>query len=44
MRTATLIEPYLGYRNIILIEKWDTKWKWRFAEVANIFGCMRMSS
>lgn len=27
MRTATLIEPYLGYRNIILIEKWDTKWK-----------------
>lgn len=27
MRTATLIEPYLGYRNIILIEKWDTKWE-----------------
>lgn len=39
MRIATLIEPYLGYRNIILIEKWDTKW-----EVANIFGCMRTSS
>lgn len=27
MRTATLIDPYLGYRNIILIEKWDTKWE-----------------
>ena len=27
MRTATLIEPYLGYRNIILIKKWDTKWE-----------------
>lgn len=25
MRTATLIEPYLGYRNIILIKKWEVE-------------------
>ena len=33
MRTATLIEPYLGYRNIILIKKWDTKWELDYGEV-----------
>ncbi len=27
MRTATLKEPYKGYRNIILIEKWGDKWE-----------------
>ena len=27
MRTATLKEPYKGYRNIILIENWGDKWE-----------------
>lgn len=27
MRTATLKEPYKGYRNIILIECWGDKWE-----------------
>ncbi len=26
-RTATLIEPYKGYRNIVLIEKSGYKWR-----------------
>ncbi len=44
MRTATLIEPYLGYRNIILIKKWDTKWEVEICGgVASIFGYMKMS-
>lgn len=28
MRTATLKEPYKGYRNIILIEYWPNMHKW----------------
>lgn len=28
MRTATLKEPYKGYRNIILIEYWPNIHKW----------------
>ena len=27
MKTATLKEPYKGYRNIILIERWGDKWE-----------------
>lgn len=27
MRTATLKEPYKGYRNIILIEEFGYKWE-----------------
>ena len=28
MRTATLKEPYLGYRNIVLIRYWSSMYKW----------------
>lgn len=28
MRTATLKVPYLGYRNIILIEYWSQMYQW----------------
>lgn len=27
-KSATLIEPYLGYRRIRLIEYWPTMYKW----------------
>lgn len=27
-KQATLNEPYLGYRNIILIKYWPTMYKW----------------
>lgn len=27
-RSATLIEPYLGYRNIMLVQYWPTMYKW----------------
>lgn len=27
-RSATLNEPYQGYRNIILVEYWPTMYKW----------------
>lgn len=28
MRTATLKDPYKGYRNIVLVEYWPSMCKW----------------
>ena len=34
-RQATLKEPYLGYRNIIIVQYWPTMYKWE----VEICGC-----